>query len=56
MALMGGLWNFTKLGLNGHIPVTQISKRRLKIVEVMALDPRRKAIILRRMTRNILLF
>ncbi|HPQ50932.1 MAG TPA: flagellar biosynthetic protein FliO [Alphaproteobacteria bacterium] len=49
MALMGGLWlALRKLGLNGHIPVTQISKRRLKIVEVMALDPRRKAIILRR--------
>ena len=49
ISLMGGLWiNLKKLGLNGPIPLTPATKRRLKIVEVLPLDPRRKAIILRR--------
>ncbi len=49
MALMGGLWLvLRKLGLNGHIPATPLAKRRLKVVEVLMLDPRRKAIILQR--------
>ncbi len=49
MALMGGLWLILrKLGINGHIPVIPAAKRRLKIVEVLPIDPRRKAIILRR--------
>lgn len=49
LALMGGLWLFLrKLGLNGPMPLTPAARRRLKIVEILPLDPRRKAIILRK--------
>lgn len=49
LALMGGLWLFLKrLGLNGPMIVQAQSKRRLKIIEILPLDVRRKAILLRR--------
>lgn len=49
LGLMGGLWLILKkLGLNGPVQIPTGTKRRLKIVEVLPLDPRRKAIILRR--------
>lgn len=49
LSLMGGLWLILKkLGLNGPSMITPLDKRRLKIVEVLHIDPRRKAIILRR--------
>ncbi len=49
LALMGGLWLFLKrLGLNGPMIVQAPSKRRLKIIEILPLDVRRKAILLRR--------
>ncbi len=49
LSLMGGLWLvLRKLGLNGPIPIVPAAQRRLKVVESIALDPRRRAIILRR--------
>lgn len=49
VSLMGGLWIILKkLGLNGPVQISSGAKKRLKIVEVLPLDPRRKAIILRR--------
>ncbi|HNQ92147.1 MAG TPA: flagellar biosynthetic protein FliO [Alphaproteobacteria bacterium] len=49
LALMGGLWILLrKLGLNGPSMMTPVAKRRMKVVEVLPLDPRRKAILLRR--------
>lgn len=53
LSLMGGLWLFLrKLGLNGPSMITPVTKRRLRVVEVLPLDPRRKAILLRRDDRE----
>ena len=49
MALMGGLWLALKrLGLNGPLLIQTPATRRLRIVEILPLDARRKAILLRR--------
>ncbi|MFA7276552.1 MAG: hypothetical protein WC043_07110 [Pseudobdellovibrionaceae bacterium] len=49
VSLMGGLWfALKKLGLGGPLVLPVASKRRLKLVEVLPLDARRKAILLRR--------
>lgn len=49
LSLMGGLWLLLKkMGLNGPSMMTPLDKRRLKIVEVLPIDQRRKVIILRR--------
>ena len=49
LALMGGLWlALRKLGLSGTSMISSAGKRRLKVVEILPIDPRRKAIILRR--------
>ena len=46
--LMGGLALILKrLGL-GNVGILPPDKRRLKIIEILPLDPRRKALILRR--------
>ena len=48
LSLMGGLWLILKkLGLSGPVVQTP-GKRRLKIVETLSLDTRRRAIILQR--------
>lgn len=48
LGLMGGLWLvLKKMGFNGAV-MTPADKRRLKIVEVLPLDARRKAVLLRR--------
>lgn len=48
LGLMGGLALVLKrLGL-GNVGMLPPDKRRLKIVEILMLDPRRKALILRR--------
>ena len=48
LSLMGGLWLILKkLGLAG--PVVQVAgKRRLKIIESLSIDTRRRAVILQR--------
>ena len=47
LALMGGLAVILKKFGNNH-PLVSPQKRRLKILEVMTLDARRKAVLLRR--------
>ena len=48
LGMMGGLALILKrLGL-GNVGVLPADKRRLKIVEILSIDPRRKALILRR--------
>jgi flagellar protein FliO/FliZ len=48
LALMGGLWMALKrLGLAGPVVPAGV-KRRLKVVESLAIDSRRRAIILQR--------
>lgn len=47
IALMGGLWLILKkLGLSG--PMVPTSKRRLKVVESLAIDSRRRAVLIQR--------
>jgi flagellar protein FliO/FliZ len=48
LSLMGGLWLILKkLGLAG--PVVQVQgKRRLKVIESLSIDTRRRAVILQR--------
>ena len=47
LALMGGLWILLKrLGLSG-VPMTS-GQRRLKIIETLSIDARRRVIILQR--------
>lgn len=48
LSLMGGLWLILKkLGLAG--PVVQVAgKRRLKVIESLSIDTRRRAVILQR--------
>lgn len=49
LSLMGGLWLVLKrLGLNGPLMVAPGTKRRLKIIEALPLDARRRVILLRR--------
>lgn len=49
LALMGGLAMLLKrLGLNGTGIMAPSDKRRLKVVEILPLDARRRAILLRR--------
>lgn len=53
LGLMGGLWLVLKrLGLSGALPMVPPTKRRMAIIEVLPLDPRRKAIILRKDDRE----
>ncbi len=48
LALMGGLWiALKKLGLSGA-PMTGGQQRRLKVIESLPIDARRRAIILQR--------
>ena len=48
LGLMGGLALVLKrLGL-GNVGILPPDKRRLKVVEILTIDPRRKALILRR--------
>ena len=48
LALMGGLWlGLRKLGLTNST-LTPASKRRLKVIESLPLDARRRAVILQR--------
>ena len=49
LALIGGLaWLARRFGLGGKLVPNQGADRRLSIVEVMALDSRRKLVLLRR--------
>ncbi len=49
ISLMGGLWLILKkLGMNGGFSLQQGKKRRLKIVEILPLDVKHKAVLLRR--------
>lgn len=49
VSLMGGLWAILKyLGLGGGMIITKNQKRRIKVIEVLPLDAKRKAILLRR--------
>jgi flagellar protein FliO/FliZ len=49
VSLMGGLWLLLKrLGVNGGFSLQQGKKRRLKIVEILPIDAKHKAILLRR--------
>jgi flagellar protein FliO/FliZ len=48
LALMGGLWlALRRLGLSG-IGAPLSTQKRLKIIEVLSLDARRRAVLLRR--------
>lgn len=50
LALMGGLWlGLRKLGLTNPV-LNTTGKRRLKVIETLPLDARRRAIILQRDT------
>lgn len=51
LALMGGLALVMRRFGNGH-PLTAPHKRRLRIVEVLPLDARRKAVLLKRDDRE----
>lgn len=51
LVLMGGLALLMKKFGQGH-PLTDPRKRRLKIIEVLPLDPRRRALLLRRDNRE----
>lgn len=49
VSLMGGLWLILKkLGINGGFTLQQGKKRRLHIVEILPLDQKHKAVLLRR--------
>ncbi len=49
LSLMGGLaFLLKRLGLSGKLPVTSPGKRRLKVIEALPLDTRRKAVLLQR--------
>lgn len=49
VSLMGGLWIILKkLGINGGLTLQQGKKRRLKIVEILPIDIKHKAVLLRR--------
>lgn len=49
VSLMGGLWLILKkMGINGGFTLQQGKKRRLKIVEMLPLDTKHKAVLLRR--------
>jgi flagellar protein FliO/FliZ len=49
VSLMGGLWIILKkLGMNGGFTLQQGKKRRLKIVEILPLDVKHKAVLIRR--------
>lgn len=48
VSLMGGLWVILKkLGMNGGFTLQQGKKRRLKIVEILPIDVKHKAVLLR---------
>ncbi len=48
LSLMGGLWLLLKkAGMGGAPFLKSASRRRLSVVEILALDPKRKAVILR---------
>ena len=48
VSLMGGLWLILKkLGINGGFTLQQGKKRRLRIVEILPLDVKHKAVLLR---------
>lgn len=48
VSLMGGLWLILKkMGINGGFTLQQGKKRRLKIVEMLPLDVKHKAVLLR---------
>jgi len=48
VSLMGGLWVILKkLGMNGGFTMQQGKKRRLKIVEILPIDVKHKAVLLR---------
>lgn len=48
VALMGGLWLILKkMGINGGFTLQQGKKRRLKIVEMLPIDVKHKAVLLR---------
>lgn len=48
VSLMGGLWIILKkLGMNGGFTMQQGKKRRLKIVEILPIDVKHKAVLLR---------
>lgn len=48
LALMGGLaLTLKKLGLAERMPQVKSADRRLKIVESLSLDPRRRAVLIR---------
>lgn len=48
LALMGGLGLVLKRLNLGNVGLAPASKRRLKIIEILPLDARRKAVLLRR--------
>ena len=49
ISLMGGLaFILKKIGYGGQSPLLSTGKRRLKIIETLPLDARRKAILLQR--------
>lgn len=49
VSLMGALWLILKrIGVNGGFTLQQGKKRRLRIVEILPIDARHKAILLRR--------
>jgi flagellar protein FliO/FliZ len=53
VSLMGALWLILKqTGFNGGFSLQQGKKRRLKIVEILPLDAKHKAILLRRDTTD----
>ena len=48
IALMGGLWIILKkMGINGGFALQQGKKRRLQLVEMLPLDVKHKAVLLR---------
>ncbi len=48
VSLMGGLWLILKkIGINGGFTLQQGKKRRLKIVEMLPIDAKHKAVLLR---------
>ncbi len=49
ISLMGALWVILKkLGMNGGFTLQQGKKRRLQIVEILPIDVKHKAVLLRR--------
>jgi flagellar protein FliO/FliZ len=49
IGLMGGLWYILKkIGVNGSYSLPTSKKRRLKIIEILPIDMRHKAVLLRR--------